>query len=540
MIFSPELRQQYLRKSEAEGAIRTVINAQLDNTPIRVLDTTTGRLYDRQARIAIFKEDREYGELLSSIMKYSDRRMERVEEVVGNYFRCVMLSHRWEEKEPLLHDIQENAVYKLSPVGGIAKLQSFCKIARDAGYRWAWSDTCCIDKNNSTELQQSLNAMFVWYRHSVLTIVYLSDVPPSSQPGGLARSEWNTRGWTVQEFLAPKLIRFYQKNWTLYLDDSSPNHKDSVAIRRELEDATGIHPQSLISFQPGMRNVREKLQWASRRVTTMQEDIAYSLFGIFGVQLHVIYGENKQRALGRLLQEIVAQSGDITALDWVGKPSEFNSCLPADISSYRAPPHILPPLSEDEMQTSLSSLRNAAVLKWASKLYDQLDALSAPRFANCRLHLPCIAFRVTEVRLSQNQGTPHTYEVKADGLHRTSITTGEKMSQFSRASPTRQAFYLVRPWDRDLLQLPDPDDTQSEDIFWDAPEISQEYGDLELRKFNEQALQLIAHLERPFSAFLLEQQRGREYKRVASDHDIIVTIEDMAAICEMVTTLEIL
>jgi hypothetical protein len=154
------------------------------------------------------------------------------------------------------------------------------------------------------------------------------------------------------------------------------------------------------------------------------------------------------------------------------------------------------------------------------------------------LHLPCIAFRVTEVRLSQNQETPHTYEVKADGLHRTSITTGEKMSQFSRASSTRQIFYLVRPWDRDLLQLPDPDDTQSEDIFWDAPEISQEYGDLELR--NEQALQLIAHLRRPFSAFLLERQRGREYKRVASDHDIIVKIEDMAAVYDMVTTLEIL
>ncbi|KAJ8588143.1 hypothetical protein M405DRAFT_272972, partial [Rhizopogon salebrosus TDB-379] len=352
---SRELRHQFLNLSEAEDAIQTVIDTQLDNTPIRVLDTDTGLLCDRWARASIFKDGKTYKELLSSTMKHAARRKEHIEEVVRKEFQCVMLSHRWEGKEPLLHDIGTNVVYELSPVGGVAKLLSFCRIARDAGYRWAWSDTCCIDKTNNAELQQSLNAMFVWYHHSALTIVYLSDVLPSSRPGALAKSKWNTRGWTVQEFLAPKFVIFYQRDWTLYLgdpsdvDDPYPNHKDSIEIMQELKDATKIDLQFLVSFQPGMKGAREKLQWASARVTTVLEDMAYSLFGIFGVQLPLIYGEGKQSALGRLLQEIVARSCDLTALDWIGQSSGFNSCLPADISSYKAPPHIVPPLSEDQI-----------------------------------------------------------------------------------------------------------------------------------------------------------------------------------------------
>ncbi|KAJ8581038.1 hypothetical protein M405DRAFT_708893, partial [Rhizopogon salebrosus TDB-379] len=160
-----------------------------------------------------------------------------------------------------------------------------------------------------------------WYRHSALTIIYLSDVSRFSKSGALAESAWNERGWTVQEFLAPNVVIFYQKDWSLYLDDRTPNHKESVTIMQELAHATGIDLPALVNFQPGMRGAREKLRWASRRVTTWQEDIAYSLFGIFGLHLAVIYGEKKQNALGRLLQEIIARSGDITALDWVGKSS---------------------------------------------------------------------------------------------------------------------------------------------------------------------------------------------------------------------------
>ena len=73
------------------------------------------------------------------------------------------------------------------------------------------------------------------------------------------------------------------------------------------------------------------------RVATKQEDIAHSLFGIFDVSLPVTYGEGQQRALGRLLQEMLIRSGDVTILAWTGKASDYNSCLPADIASQHHP-----------------------------------------------------------------------------------------------------------------------------------------------------------------------------------------------------------
>ncbi|KAG1793189.1 uncharacterized protein HD556DRAFT_525147 [Suillus plorans] len=542
-----DLRQQYVSPSEAEDAIQRVVWIELEYAPLRLLNTSTGLLCDRVAQINTFKTSAEYNELVSFPTKDSNIRAERIKDVVATYFRCVLLSHRWEEMEALLQDIQDKDVRELKGLAGIAKLQSFCNVARDAGYRWAWMDTCCIDKKSNTELQESVNSMFVWYRHSALTVVYLSDVPPSSQPGALARSVWNERGWTFQEFVAPKVVIFYQNDWSLYLDDRSPNHKESPAIMKELEDATGIDARALISFRPGMSNARQRLQWASSRVTTLQEDIAYSLFGIFGVHLPVMYGEKKQNALGRLLQEIVARSGDITVLDWIGQPSEFNSCLPAYITSYATSPRTLPSLSEDQIQKSISLLRqNPMAVNFASELYDRLDNTSAAGFANCRLHLPCMAFHVTEVSLSYGTSQETRYEVKADGLHDLLINATEPIVQFSRIRPTQQTLVLVRPWDRSLLDL--PDDTESEGDYWTPPSsppddspsrsfVKQEVDDLELR-----ALRLVVRLEQPFGAFLLARQRGGEYKRVASDRDIIAQVKDVASVRDLmdVRTIDIL
>ncbi|KAG1856789.1 hypothetical protein F4604DRAFT_1906577 [Suillus subluteus] len=322
---------------------------------------------------------------------------------------------------------------------------------------------------------------------------------------------------------------------------------------KELEDATGIDARALVTFHPGMSGAREKLQWASKRVTTLQEDIAYSLFGIFGITLPVIYGEKKQNALGRLLQEIVAQSGDITVLNWVGQPSEFNSCLPAHITSYTTPPRTITSLPEDRIQTIISSLRKDPVaVDFALKLYNQLDNTSAARFANHRLHLPCITFRVTDISLSYGPSQETQYEVKADGLCDLLITTKEPIVQFSRTWHTQQTFVLVRPWDRYLLELPDfahlLDDMESE-TYWTPPPspsddspsrslVKQEVVDLESR-----ALQLLVRLGQPFGAFLLARQRGGEYKRVVSDCDIVAqVIEDMTSVRDLmdIRTIEIL
>ncbi|KAG1817516.1 uncharacterized protein BJ212DRAFT_1269921 [Suillus subaureus] len=559
-----KLYQHCISPFEAESTIRQVLHAHLDNAPLRLINTSDGWLCDREAQTHAFKTSAEYKELLASIIKNAEIKLEHIRDVVAKYFHWVMLSHRWGEKEPLLHDIQDKVVYELDPVDSTTKLQSFCEITRDAGFLWAWMDTCCIDQKNNVELQKSVNSMFVWYHNSALTIVYLSDVLPSSKSCTLARSAWNKRGWTVQEFLAPKVILFYQQDWTLYVDHQSTNHKESTAIMQELGDATGIDLRSLITFRPGMRNPREKLQWASTRITTLQEDIAYSLFGIFGVHLPVMYGENKRNALGRLLQEIVAHSGDVSVLDWVGKSSEFNSCLPAEITSYQAPPWS-PSLSEDDIQTSVSSLQDAVVVEMALGLYRELGSLRAARFAHRRLHVPCIAFLVTEVRGKPglNQGANFTYQVKAKGLHDLLITTEDKLTQFWPGRPALQTFYLVRPWNRDLLELPDfaelpshaepppsPDASQSMEECWTSPGPSLddivpvppgEEGTVDSES-HSQSLRLIVHLGQPFSAFLLARQRGGEYKRIASDHVIVAQVRDITSICDTidVKTLEIL
>ncbi|KAG2128626.1 uncharacterized protein EDB93DRAFT_168427 [Suillus bovinus] len=564
-IQTQKLCQQYLKPSEVEGVIQRVIDAQFNNAPLRVLDTTTGLLCDRETQISAFKTSTEYKEIVSSTITHGDLHMKHIEEVVKRYFQYAMLSHRWEGKEPLLQDIQGKGAYdsELDHIGGMTKLRSFCKTARDAGYKWAWSDTCCIDKSNNVELHESVNSMFVWYHHSALTIVYLSDVHPSSKSGALSKSAWNTRGWTVQEFVAPKVILFYQSDWTLYHNDHTTNHKDSIAIMQELKEGTGIDRLAVAAFRPGMNSAREKLHWASTRITTRQEDIAYSLFGIFGVRLPVDYGEKLDTALGRLLQEIVARSGDITGLDWVGKASEFNSCLPASITSYKAPPYKLPLLPEDEIQSSVSSLRKTEAVGFASSLYTLLRDTSAPRFAAQRLHLPCIAFNIREIRRvpSPAPDTHFKYRVNADGLRDLFITTAETLIQFWPARPIEQKFVLVRPWDRSLLELPDfaeppesvepsdyennkeneedcctPPSSPSDDSFGGSPG-RQDVFDLESR-----ALRLLVRLGQPFSAFLLAQQRSGEYKRIVTDHDIVGQIKDVVSVGDLmdVRTMEIL
>ncbi|KAG2150247.1 WD40-repeat-containing domain protein [Suillus bovinus] len=236
---------------------------------------------------------------------------------------------------------------------------------------------------------------------------------------------------------------------------------------------------------------------------------------------------------------------------------EFNSCLPADITSYTTPPRTLPSLSENEIQTTICSLRkNPAVVDLASKLYYRLDNASVARFVNysCSLHLPCITFRVTDVSLSHDPTQETRYGIKADGLHDLQIITKEPIVQFSRTIPNQQTFVLVRPWNRSLLELPDfadvRGDKENERDYWTPPSspldestscslVQQEVivVDLESR-----ALRLLVRLGQPFRAFLLERRCGAEYKRIASDHDITAQVKDVTSVLDLmdIRTIEIM
>ncbi|KAI6106751.1 hypothetical protein EDD16DRAFT_1490261, partial [Pisolithus croceorrhizus] len=256
----------------------------------------------------------QYRQVLSSCRTCtSDQRTKLIRTSISGYFQFVTFSHRWGVDEPLLRDVEGHSIYGMSTVGGFGNLQAFCLRVCERNYLWAWSDTCCIDKDSSAELQEAIGSMFSWYRRSALTIVHLSDIPST---GSLGTSEWFRRGWTLQELLAPQTILFYTKNWSLYKNLVGSNHKTDVDMMEGLEKATGIESRFLTNFSPGMDDARSRLQWASSRCTTRPEDIAYSLFGIFNLHLPVLYGESAEKALGRLLADIISQSGDISVLDW--------------------------------------------------------------------------------------------------------------------------------------------------------------------------------------------------------------------------------
>ncbi|KAH7904324.1 hypothetical protein BJ138DRAFT_934634 [Hygrophoropsis aurantiaca] len=546
-LVTRKLRQQYVSPVDVDRAIQIAINQSFQNFPLRLVETTTGRLCDRDERINTFKTTTYCKELISSMTTDATFDHERIAEVVKNYFQYTMLSHRWEGKEPLLCDVQNTSVYDLESLYPVTKLQQFCRTARDAGYNWGWSDTCCIDKTNSVELQQSLNSMFDWYRDSSLTIVYLSDVPPSSKPGALAKSAWSTRGWTLQEFLAPNNILFFAKDWTPYLNDCSSNHKESTVIMQELEDATGIAAQALIGFHPGTTEVRQKLQWASTRITTVQEDVAYSLVGIFDVTLIVNYGEKKQKALGRLLEAIVSRSGDVTALDWAGRSSEYNSCLPADITVYEAAACAPPFIRREEMGKLVSELRSSVTPQLALTLYHRLDNQPPPRFANHRLTLPCIVFSITALDANGTHGRSRSnvYYATTDELKDVEITTSDRLSPFSPSRPPRWEMLLVRPWNRNLLGAADIASDVRNAAAAPPPSNAIPLGPSsqpppEFDALTE-AFKLVARLKQRFAALLLVRGHGGEYKRIASDYDIIAQVRDVNKLLVMdIRSIEIL
>ncbi|KAI6119595.1 hypothetical protein EDD16DRAFT_1581222 [Pisolithus croceorrhizus] len=343
--------------------------------------------------------------------------------------------------------------------------------------------------------------MFAWYRRSALTIVHLSDIPDN---GSFGTSEWFRRGWTLQELLAPPTLLFYTQNWSLYKNLTSSNHKTDANVMQELENATGIDSKFLIHFSPGMDDARSRLQWASSRCTTRPEDIAYSLFGIFALHLPVLYGESAENALGRLLAEVISQSGDISVLDWVGAASPFHSCLPAHISSYQTLP--LSSCQPHAEEPSLTINHQSASSTAPRKLYHSLAKSPLPQFFNRRLVLPSITHRVAAIEL-QGEGplTPsYTYKIRASGLRPLEITLPDKLED---AATKQGALQLVRPWHSKLLSP--------------SAELDATSGK-----------QLLSILGRPFNALLLVRLPHNEYKRIASSTLIVAKPVDSGSVLQ--------
>ncbi|KAI6152935.1 hypothetical protein EDD17DRAFT_1633370 [Pisolithus thermaeus] len=253
-----------------------------------------------------------------------------------------------------------------------------------------------------------------------------------------------------------------------------------------------------------MDDARSRLQWASSRCTTRPEDIAYSLFGIFNLHLPVLYGESAEKALGRLLADIISQSGDISVLDWVGEASPFHSCFPACITSYQmlplSPSH---PHAEERSPTTDQQPASSTALQ---KMYRSLAKSPLPQFINHRLTLPSITHRVISVHLKGEDplAPSYTYRIQTSGLRPLEITLPDKLDDVAMK---QGALRLVRPWHSKLL----------------SPSA-------ELDATTEK--QLLSTLGRPFNALLLVRLPHNEYKRIASSTLIVAKPIDSVSVLQ--------
>ena len=480
--------------------------------PRVLIDITTGHLYDKRQQAEAFEELPIYYELVSSMTTELDSA--RIWTVVKKFYRYVMLSHRWEQKEPTFQLVGTTSISGLAASPANSKLQRFCKLVRSLHFKWAWSDTCCVDQLDKVVQQESLVAMFRWYRGSSLTVVHLLGVSSQSQHFGcLWRSIWNTRGWTYQEYVASEVVQFYTEDWKPYLDLDIFNHKESPLILLEMERAMNFATEELATLRPGLGRVREKLYLASMRQTTREEDIAYSLFGIFNIAIPVIYGEGTQ-AVGRLLEHVLTGSRDITILAWTGTSGSYNSCLPADLTVYNhiVPPHIPQPLETGEMDNIVMVLRSSLPdLSLATTLHNHVNGLHSPSIGASRLQLSGIVFPVSEfIRTSGPDPAAklYTYHVSMPTFGDIKIKTAEDLSEM-------KDLYLVHPWIRPLLDQ----------------EFS--HGAEALDK-TTQALRFVARLRQPFGALLFESVARVEYRRVASDSLIMLQVREEAPLTDLI------
>jgi hypothetical protein len=236
-----------------------------------------------------------------------------------------ILSHTWGNEEVSFQEFvraREDKHFDITSKAGYRKIIAACEEAEKEGCSYVWVDTCCIDKTSSAELTEAINSMFSWYRCSKICFVYLSDFElcesvSDSHPDefgiALHRCRWFTRGWTLQELLAPRHVRLLNSQWQKIGTRSG--------LHQLIADITGL-PKSVL-FMPPKNDVRDfpvatRISWAAKRTTTRIEDLSYSLLGILNVNMPMLYGEGSA-AFARLQEEIIKKYNDLSIFAWSGR-----------------------------------------------------------------------------------------------------------------------------------------------------------------------------------------------------------------------------
>lgn len=239
-----------------------------------------------------------------------------------------ILSHTWEGDEVTFEDMKDLTVAR-KKTASFSKIKTACRTALGQGLDYVWVDTCCIDKSSSAELSEAINSMFRWYKNAAYCLAFLSDLPTGnllSTQDGLRNCRWLSRGWTLQELIAPADVVFYDADW------NPLGTKNDIA--EELEAITGID-QDVLKGRMSLEaiSLAKRMSWAAQRQTTRVEDMAYCLLGIFDVNMPMLYGEGS-RAFARLQEEILKKTTDLSLFAWIAKDdSEYHGILaesPAD------------------------------------------------------------------------------------------------------------------------------------------------------------------------------------------------------------------
>lgn len=219
-----------------------------------------------------------------------------------------ILSHRWSNDEVLFADMERNGYTKKA---GFQKIDFCAERAWQDGLQYFWMDTCCIDKWNPSERSRAINSMFRWYRNAAKCYVFLPDVAVDRETdevrenaweASFRSSEWFTRGWTLQELIAPKLVEFFSRE--------GYRIGDKVSLGQLVHEITGVpidalEGRSLESFENS-----DLIGWAKGRKTTEPEDGVYCLLGMLNVSMLVLYSEGPEQALSRLSDEM--RPGNVT------------------------------------------------------------------------------------------------------------------------------------------------------------------------------------------------------------------------------------
>lgn len=219
-----------------------------------------------------------------------------------------ILSHRWEaDSEEVTFDDLRSGDYRKDKTGCF-KLSMAQWQARQDGFDYVWIDTCCIDKRSNTELQESINSMYHWYERAAVCYAYLRDTEKNKLSTTFKQDSWFTRGWTLQELIAPKHIRFFDRSWR-YIGSKRSLCNDIRRITRI--------PEGVLAGKTHCRDysVAQRMSWASGRETARVEDEAYCLLGIFGINIPMLYGE-RQGAFLRLQEAIMSSSTDQSIFAW--------------------------------------------------------------------------------------------------------------------------------------------------------------------------------------------------------------------------------